>query len=69
MAYDLEPLVTIAEKRWMLGARKESRTRGRSGGGSVPEGVLLAFPHDRQVAGARVVMRDDRPVLEERLDL
>ncbi|HEY3245227.1 MAG TPA: MBL fold metallo-hydrolase [Phycisphaerae bacterium] len=56
MAYDLEPLVTIAEKRRMLAACQA-------------EGLQLAFPHDRQVAGARITIEKDRPTMAAKLEL
>ena len=56
MAYDVEPLVTIAEKRRIL----EDCRR---------DGLRLALPHDPQVAGVTVGGTADRPAITARLDL
>ena len=48
MAYDLEPLKTVAEKEAILAACRD-------------EGLLLAFPHDHRFAGGQVDLSGKRP--------
>jgi len=56
MAYDLYPLRTIAEKRWLYER-------------AIGEGWLLAFPHDPQFGGVAVDGSVDRPIVARTLDL
>ncbi len=56
MAYDLAPLVTIEEKKRVI-----EMCRGR--------GLVLAFPHDRLLAGVSVDTSGKRPVPGTPLDL
>ncbi len=56
MAYDLQPLKTMAEKDQML-----SRCRDKN--------AWLAFPHDHRIAGATVDFSNGHPVVGETLDL
>ncbi len=56
MAYDLEPLVTIAEK---------TRTLRRCG----ESGLALAFPHDPDLGGVTVELIKNKPIIKQRLDL
>lgn len=56
MGYDVQPLVTIEEK-------KEVYRR------CAQEGLGLAFPHDPEVGGVCVEMVDDKPVVCKVLDL
>jgi len=56
MAYDLQPLVTMAEKRDVL------RRCGE-------ENLLLAFPHDPELGGAKIELVRDRPVVSAPLEL
>ncbi|MCH7814613.1 MAG: MBL fold metallo-hydrolase [Planctomycetes bacterium] len=56
MAYDLEPLVTMAEK---------TRTLGRCG----RNGLALAFPHDPDLGGVTVELIEKKPIIKQRLDL
>ena len=56
MAYDLYPLTTMEEKTRML-----QRCRD--------DGLKLAFPHDRKVAGAVINWRGDKPSIAETLEL
>ena len=56
MAYDLEPLRTIEEKKRILGWCAE-------------RGTWLAFPHDHRTPGARLDMTAGRPTIAESLDL
>ena len=56
MGYDLQPLVTIEEK-------KEVYRR------CAQEGLGLAFPHDAEVGGVCVEMVDGKPVVCKVLDL
>jgi hypothetical protein len=51
MGYDVEPLVTLETKRWLL-ARAEA------------ERWLLVFEHDAEVAWGRVVAGEKGPVLQ-----
>lgn len=56
MAYDVLPLSTISEKEAIYGS-------------CVDEGVLLAFPHDPAIGGARVTGSASRVELAEALPL
>ena len=56
MAYDLEPLRTIEEKKRILGWCAE-------------RGMWLAFPHDHRTAGVRMDMTAGRPTVADSLDL
>ena len=56
MAYDLEPLRTMEEKKRLLRRCREHRT-------------WLAFPHDRRLAGARLDFANDRPFVAAALNL
>ena len=56
MAYDLEPLKTIEEKKQIL---EECRDRRRS----------LAFPHDDRLGGGEIDFANDRPFIAKPLDL
>lgn len=56
MAYDLEPLRTLAEKREVY--RRCTQ-----------EGLLLAFPHDPRRGGVGLEMVGDKPVVTRSLDL
>lgn len=55
MAYDLQPLTTIREKKRVLGM-----CRG---------GLTLAFPHDHRLGGASIDTSDRRPRVGTPLDL
>ncbi|MBW2262955.1 MAG: MBL fold metallo-hydrolase [Deltaproteobacteria bacterium] len=55
MAYDLEPLVTIEEKKKVLGMCRS--------------GLILAFPHDRRMGGCIVNATGKGPRVETPLDL
>jgi len=55
MAYDLRPLVTLEEKRSILGAAAD-------------EGWILVFEHDPAVAGARLERSDKGIVIGKRID-
>ena len=48
MAYDVFPLTSVTEKRTVLQRCLE-------------DGLLLAFPHDRRMGGARVSLSGKRP--------
>src|SRR5690606_38809142 len=50
MGYDVEPLVTLESKRWLLGRARE-------------EGWLLIFEHDPAVAWGRLDPAEERPTL------
>lgn len=56
MAYDNEPLVTLAEKRSLLGE-------------AAREGWVLVFEHDPDVAAVRLVSGDEGPAIAETLEL
>ncbi len=56
MAYDLEPLKTINEKRRILGWCRE-------------HGMSLTFPHDIRLAGGEIDFANDRPLIARPLDL
>lgn len=56
MAYDLEPLRTIEEKKRILDW-------------CAARGTWLALPHDRRTAGVRMDMTAGRPTVAESLDL
>jgi hypothetical protein len=55
MAYDLEPMVTIEEKKRVLEMCRS--------------GLALAFPHDRRMGGASVDTTGKRPAVATPLDL
>ncbi len=52
MGYDVEPLVTLESKRWLLGRARE-------------EDWLLIFEHDPRVAWGRLDPKEERPTLIE----
>ncbi len=54
MAYDLQPLETIAEKHRIYAACRD-------------EQWILAFPHDPAIAGARIAFERGHPVVAETL--
>ncbi len=56
MAYDLEPLKTIAEKKHILGW-----CRGN--------GLTLAFPHDHRLGGAVIDFANGKPFVAHPLDI
>jgi glyoxylase-like metal-dependent hydrolase (beta-lactamase superfamily II) len=56
MAYDLEPLKTIREKKWLL-----ERRHGH--------GAALAFPHDHRLGGGTIDFVNGRPFVGKVLDL
>jgi glyoxylase-like metal-dependent hydrolase (beta-lactamase superfamily II) len=56
MAYDLEPLKTIEEKKRILQRCKE-------------HGAWLAFPHDHRLAGGRIDVAGKRPFVAKVSDL
>jgi glyoxylase-like metal-dependent hydrolase (beta-lactamase superfamily II) len=56
MAYDVQPLVTIEEKKRVLEMCRE-------------RGLRLAFPHDRRLGGAEVDLSGRRPRVRSPLDL
>lgn len=56
MAYDNEPLKTLAEKKRILGWCRE-------------HGLRLAFPHDHRLAAAELDFANDRPLVACPLDL
>lgn len=56
MAYDLEPLRTIEEKKRILKECRDGRTR-------------LAFPHDDRLGGGEIEFANDRPFIAKPLDL
>ncbi|MCP4245554.1 MAG: MBL fold metallo-hydrolase [bacterium] len=56
MAYDLEPLVTIAEKARTLRCCTE-------------KGLALAFPHDTDLGGVTVELVKNKPIIGQRLEL
>lgn len=56
MAYDVEPLVTIREKRAMV-------ERG------LRDGWMLAFPHDPSVGGVVIDGQVERPIVSKALHL
>jgi len=55
MAYDLQPLVTIEEKKKVLGMCRD--------------GLALAFPHDHRIGGCRVDTTGRKPRAATPLDL
>jgi hypothetical protein len=56
MAYDLEPLRTMAEKRCVLQMCSD-------------DGLLLASPHDPKTPAARIDTAGKRPIVSEPIDL